>query len=199
MRELKQHPDLGGEHWSAAIINEAYDTLSSDKLRREYDRTLFTTYTKYPVTEMGSGRKSVTGIICPVCGKMPVRHTVEEKNCPSCAHDTCPDEKPAHRSMRRKVNRIKKTGRLRYFSSRFHTGSEATMLDLSPEGIRFMCDKELKRTSTVRLRSPLFRAEARIVSSRKGMLNGKPHFYVGAMFTRVTFTHTRGSFYTRNV
>jgi DnaJ-class molecular chaperone len=28
MHQLKQHPDLGGEHWNAALINEAYAVIS---------------------------------------------------------------------------------------------------------------------------------------------------------------------------
>jgi DnaJ-class molecular chaperone len=41
MQQLKQHPDLGGEHWNASIINEAYKVLVDSDLRREYDRVLF--------------------------------------------------------------------------------------------------------------------------------------------------------------
>jgi DnaJ-class molecular chaperone len=41
MQKLKQHPDLGGEHWNASVIIEAYRVLMDVDKRRAYDRTLF--------------------------------------------------------------------------------------------------------------------------------------------------------------
>lgn len=40
MQRLKMHPDLGGDHWNAAVINEAYAVLSDPKKRAEYDASL---------------------------------------------------------------------------------------------------------------------------------------------------------------
>jgi curved DNA-binding protein CbpA len=40
MKELKAHPDFGGEHSSAYLINEAYETLSDRGKRAEYDKKL---------------------------------------------------------------------------------------------------------------------------------------------------------------
>ena len=40
MKELKCHPDLGGEHFNAYLINEAYETLSDSVKRAEYDKEL---------------------------------------------------------------------------------------------------------------------------------------------------------------
>src|SRR5205085_8924241 len=39
MRECKFHPDLGGAHAEAALMIEAYETLSDPQRRAEYDRT----------------------------------------------------------------------------------------------------------------------------------------------------------------
>lgn len=41
MQKLKAHPDLGGEEWNAAFINEAYDVLMDAKKREEYNKSLF--------------------------------------------------------------------------------------------------------------------------------------------------------------
>ena len=38
MLRLKHHPDLGGDGWNAALINEAYAVLSNPELRERYDR-----------------------------------------------------------------------------------------------------------------------------------------------------------------
>lgn len=37
MQKLKMHPDLGGDHESAALINEAFAVLSDPKSRADYD------------------------------------------------------------------------------------------------------------------------------------------------------------------
>ena len=41
MQKLKAHPDLGGDHWNASVINEAFETLSDPDKRRAYDKLLF--------------------------------------------------------------------------------------------------------------------------------------------------------------
>ena len=38
MQRLNQHPDLGGDHENATLINEAYATLTNPKSRAMYDR-----------------------------------------------------------------------------------------------------------------------------------------------------------------
>ena len=40
MTKLKGHPDLGGDHDAAVLINEAYAALTNPDKRREYDQTL---------------------------------------------------------------------------------------------------------------------------------------------------------------
>ena len=38
MQQLKLHPDLGGDHDQAILINMAYDTLRNETLRAAYDK-----------------------------------------------------------------------------------------------------------------------------------------------------------------
>jgi hypothetical protein len=40
MMRMKLHPDLGGNHEAAAVVNEAYAVLSDPQRRAEYDRQL---------------------------------------------------------------------------------------------------------------------------------------------------------------
>jgi hypothetical protein len=40
MHRLKMHPDLGGDHWNATVINEAFEVLSDPAKRAAYDKTL---------------------------------------------------------------------------------------------------------------------------------------------------------------
>ena len=41
MQKLKAHPDLGGDEWNAAVINEAFGVLSDPDARAAYDNRLF--------------------------------------------------------------------------------------------------------------------------------------------------------------
>ncbi len=41
MQKLKAHPDLGGDEWNAAVINQAFAVLSDTRKRRAYDAALF--------------------------------------------------------------------------------------------------------------------------------------------------------------
>ena len=38
LKDLKKHPDLGGEHDVALLLNEAYEILGDPQRRREYDQ-----------------------------------------------------------------------------------------------------------------------------------------------------------------
>ncbi|MEZ4217257.1 MAG: DnaJ domain-containing protein [Myxococcota bacterium] len=40
MTKLRAHPDLGGEHWNAAVLNAAYAVLRDPRKRAAYDRAL---------------------------------------------------------------------------------------------------------------------------------------------------------------
>ena len=41
MQKLKAHPDLGGDHWNASVINEGFEILIDPEKRRAYDKGLF--------------------------------------------------------------------------------------------------------------------------------------------------------------
>lgn len=168
MRELKSHPDLGGEHFNAYLINEAYETLSDSVKRAEYDKKL---------------------TIKPTESYLQNLNTLKSKS----------NEKSLYRNHHRSYNRIKKRGILHYSFSRLQTDREATLLDISPKGVRFLCSEELKQESTIRLKSPLLNAVVKVVDSHQTLLNEKTCYTVGAKFLKVTFRSQKGSFYSKSV
>jgi DnaJ-class molecular chaperone len=46
MQKLKMHPDLGGDTWNAALVNEAYAVLHDPLKREQYDRQILKTLQK---------------------------------------------------------------------------------------------------------------------------------------------------------
>ena len=168
MKELKSHPDLGGENPHAYLINEAYETLSDSAKRAEYDKKLK---------------------IQPIASYFKYTNTLKSKI----------DEKSFYRNYHRSYNRIKKRGILHYSISWQQTDRQAKLLDISPEGIRFLCSEEIKNESTIRLNSPLLKAVVKVVHSQKTLLNEKIYYSVGAEFLEVRFRSRKGSFYSTAV
>jgi len=99
----------------------------------------------------------------------------------------------------RSYHRIKKSEPLYYSFSWLQRDREAKLLDISPKGIRFLCSEELKQESIIRLKSPLFKAIAKVVDSRQQMLDEKTYYTAGAEFLKVRFQSFKGSFYSISV
>jgi curved DNA-binding protein CbpA len=197
MHKLKQHPDLGGEHWNAVILNEAYEILSDSNKRAEYDKRLFEHYAKKPIPDKNSIRKPSISIFCPFC-KRPLAHKAKPgEKCPSCRsplQSKNTGEALTH-DYHRSADRIKKSGTLRYYSSWPQKGKEAILLDLSPKGIRFLCNEELEQESIIKLSSHLLKAIAKVVNTQREEVSMKTSYTIGAHFITVTFANPKGSFF----
>jgi curved DNA-binding protein CbpA len=201
MKKLKHHPDLGGDEWNAAVINEAYETLTDHHKRREYDKKLLAQYTKKTFPDNSLSHEHPTNTSCPFCKNMLSREGKQEENCPSCMSPLKPvhaegDETPNHH---RSIERIKKSGTLTYYSSWPQEGKEARVLDLSPKGVRFQCAEGLQENSVIKLNSPLLSAIARVVNTKKEAEGEQVFYYVGAQFLTVAFRNPKGSFFSTAV
>ncbi len=196
MRELKQHPDLGGELWRAKVLNEAYETLSNSVKRLEYDKNLFETYVKQPFPVKGTQKKSAITIYCPFCKRPLGRDAKPGECCRTCRSPLhpCSGDHSDERDYKRSVERLKKYGKLKYYSSWPQKGKEAKMVDISPSGIRFICTEKLRHESTVKLSSPLLKAIAKVINSQRKEIYDETYYTVGVEFMSVTFAKTKGSF-----
>lgn len=57
-QKMRAHPDLGGDHWNSALINEAYATLRNPARRRSYDLDLLQ---RYDISLLSMGGKATSG------------------------------------------------------------------------------------------------------------------------------------------
>jgi len=67
VKDLQAHPDLGGDHEQAVLINEAYRVLSDPRLREEYDRARGRTGAAEKSS--ASGTQAYRYVHCPACGR----------------------------------------------------------------------------------------------------------------------------------
>jgi curved DNA-binding protein CbpA len=173
MRELKQHPDLGGDQWNACVINEAYETLSDNVKRAEYDRKYFNHYLKKILPEK----------------RYQTSENLKSEN----------NGKDCHRICRRLINRVKINETQLYYFARPQNVREAKILDLSTKGIRFNCSEKLPHGSTINIECLLFKARAEVVNSQINLMTDKPTYSVGARFLSINFRGPRGLFYSKFV
>ncbi len=195
MRDLKHHPDFGGEQWNATILNEAYETLRDRHKRADYDRELFESYTKKPFSEESPYKQPLITVFCPFCKRPLAREANPDEKCPTCRSPLqSKSENALKQDSRRSVDRIKKSEKIRYYTSWPRAGQGAEMIDLSPKGIRFLCDEKLKKDTILKLSSSLLKAIGKVTNSKKKELKGKTFYAVGVQFLTVTFEEPKGSF-----
>ena len=195
MHKLKQHPDLGGDHWNATILNEAYHTLKDEEKRAEYDKELFQHYTKNFYSKEGENKQPVTTVICPFCKRALTRADHSGQICVCNKNQFQTEKEDSEREgYKRSLVRTQKLEKLQFITSNSEVIYEALMVDLSPKGIRFLCKKALKINDIIKINNSLFRAIAEINSSQKSSEDNNIYYSIGAHFHSISFTHQEGTF-----
>ncbi len=200
LQKLKQHPDLGGDHWNATVLNEAYQTLKDEEKRAEYDKELFEHYTKSFYSKEKGKKQPVTTVFCPFCKRSLARTAHSAKNCVCHQVPIKTENQDGKRECyERSLNRTKKPGKLHFITTTSKVIYEGQMVDLSPKGIRFDCKNALNQNEIIKINSSLFRAVAEINSSQKRVRGIKSFYSIGAHFLSVSFTDQEGTFCSASV
>ena len=190
MSKLKQHPDLGGNHWNATILNEAYRILGNDDRRARYDVELFKRYTKNPELAEQLKKEPVISYFCPFCKRPLARSTPEVSGCSHCNSPLRTSGDSTEGLERRSIERIQKSGTITFYTKWPQEGKEAQVVDLSPKGMRFTTDKPIPVHSIIKISSSFLEATATVIESSKG----RRRFAIGTQFLTVTFTDQKGTF-----
>jgi hypothetical protein len=212
MHQLKQHPDLGGDHWNAALINEAYAVISDPGKRAEYDSTLVHARTTAkvgaqrpvaPTTPVNSakprGEHHHTGLdSCAFCGTAH-RHGKNPHPDAACGECASPlkstDKHRLEESCRRMVYRMAKHIHIAFYTAwPQKDANTGVMQDISPRGMKFVTSKLPEPGTHIKVDCEICKAVARVTNYEKqAALFGK-EWMVGVEFVTILFTETRGSF-----
>lgn len=174
MSKLRLHPDLGGDHEAAVLVNQAYAVLSDRAKRNQYDRSLQKERTRtYPQARgtVAAGTP-VTHPGCTFCqAELP----------PTIQADTCclrcesplvpPPPQPAKKYDlfgRRSVPRVSKSDAVTVYPGWQMQACSARLRDLSTTGISVITDIALQANQVVRIVSPSFDVLASVISCRPG-------------------------------
>ncbi len=207
MLTLEMHPDRGGEHWNAALVNEAYSVLSDETKRAAYDRTIDMgpirsgRPTGAPAQSSGPGFETHTEVVrvqdsapsCIFCGADAVgAPTSANSSCRTCRSPLTPAGGTTHEaSGRRAAQRVAREGRIRYYIDWPQPAPlPGQIVDLSPRGLRFETSSPLQEFQIIKLDGELLDAVARVAACT----DADGAFSVGVEFYTVRFNQHRGTY-----
>ena len=196
LRELKLHPDFGGKHRNATILNEAYTILSDCKKRAEYDKILFNYYTKRPFSKNGLNKQPIVTVFCPFC-KQPIgRNGGTNESCLYCKGVISPTEdNDDDINCRRSEIRLQKQGKILCSATSSQINQEADLIDISTKGMRFVCKKSLSLNMVVKIKSPFVNSVAKVINVQQKVNEGTNRYLIGINFLEVVFENQEGSFF----
>jgi hypothetical protein len=193
MRELGEHPDLGGSSSGASILNEAYETLSNPVLRAEYDKKLNLKFADARHQPRSSSQQTPVPA-CPFCKRPIPKNPEPGAICPCC--QTPIQSAPitfSFGSGKRALFRTRRSEQIRYHRTWPDKPRQGVMVDFSPKGMRFVCEEHLAPKAVLKISSRFFEASGVITNSQEKISGGHKQYAVGVCFVAVNFTEFRGN------
>ena len=198
MHKMKHHPDLGGDHETAVIINEAYDTLTDTKKRKAYDAKLFAERNKATMGQQSVDQRqgSATGSAHKTSdfraahkGKAHVKPKSQRTEAPPKDDKFDPNQSPEERAMPRV-----KLGALveYYFEEQPKIKHQGTIIDFSPSGLQIQIENPVPINGKIRLRSKQLTAKA-LVSYCKPF--GRSRWRIGVILLETKYSQRQGGFF----
>jgi hypothetical protein len=182
MQKLRMHPDLGGDHATAALINEAFAVLNDPELRAAYDALMANEDPPahaeasaaedsiYNGSAEGARRMSVDET-CPFCFEhcRPTRLRESDDVCSSCGSPLYPAGQrrfatDSARAIERIPKQIAASFSLRSVRHTLHAGA---VQDISLKGMQLRTHIELEPGQVLLVTTRVLDAVARVVDSRR--------------------------------
>ena len=205
MQRLKMHPDLGGDHENAAIVNEAYAVLMDSVAREKYDASLQTVQATVSehVSETNDKQPACQPYIfnpnqCAFCQFEHKQGNVveQDKLCVQCGSALFPATKHEFETDgKRLIQRIDKQWSVLFYTdpSQAKPYSGQTQ-DISLNGMQILTNTRLAEEQIVKISSCYLEAVARVVNLREGHGFLRKKWKVGMEFLTLRFHNAQGTF-----
>jgi len=213
MQNLKMHPDLGGDHGQAALINEAFATLRDPIKRAAYDKTLVGSASAVPasppqnrppaaapaqatsraVTQLTRGKH-----MCPFCGELYAAQEASrpEAVCWRCQSPLFPAvRQPRAASSGRGFDRAPRALAVHITLAGAESRTfDATTKDMSITGARVTSGVELAIGQHLKLDCGFCTAVGIVRHVQPAPDRRPPHWDTGVEFVTLLIKQARGAF-----
>ncbi|MGK0231866.1 MAG: curved DNA-binding protein CbpA [Gammaproteobacteria bacterium] len=199
MQHMRMHPDLGGDDHNAAIINEAYATLTEPLDRAAYDKTRFKKEPRRNEVKPAPRniqRATPAPLLCHFCKtvqELSVNLPVEA-SCNNCHSPlTLAGQFQYGDGSRRTIERIP-TNHVIVFCTYWPQSEPCSGRtdDISLNGMKFNSTAPLHLGQIIKIDSQILRAVGKVTRSQAK--NGE--WEVGVQFVSLFFEQAKGSFVT---
>lgn len=206
MQRLRMHPDLGGDQHNAALLNEAYSTLTDAGKRAAYDAvTTQSAPAGETLSERGAGHRAMPEMApaaghCPFCDLAYFASQLDmDDDCTRCASPLFPAERLGLDAVdRRAVERLNRQQPATMFTCWPPSRPRSycvTARDVSLRGVQLLSPRSLDAPHTVKIDSDLCSAVGRVVRCRRSPALTEPGWLLGVAFITVRFARPRGGFF----
>jgi len=212
MQQLKNHPDLGGDTATAALINEAYAVLTDPDRRAEYDARLdIMAQVAQGMPERPEHQPSATSrdpvpdplLACVFC---ETRHDygkdIEiDAGCQTCGSPLSSAENCRIESAgQRAVARIGKRQNIIYYTNWPQaSGFEGCTEDISLNGLRFSTKQRLIEGQRIKIVSDVLEAVAKVTHCNYERRGWTTWCVAGVSFVTLRFVQSVGGFVSDHV
>jgi hypothetical protein len=197
MTKLRRHPDLGGDHYTATLINEAYAVLSDPARRAAYDEACRSVSLgrQEPVATPAARPPPVPA--CPFCGAVHgFTGTIHSTaTCTTCNSPLAPAVRERLDSGQRAVSRVPRRIPLSYFTGWPGQGPfPGETRDLSLHGLLFVANSALPVNKVIKVDCEPLLALARVVACNDNDQRDW-RWLIRTEYVTVRFRRPRGGFF----
>ncbi len=198
MQKSGQHPDRGGDHEQAALINEAYAVLSDPQKRAEYDLRLRQPNIDSASAADESRYREASADRCLFCGTPHLAGAIHQRsgNCSACASPLFVAPKlQLPQGCRRGAQRLAHGGDIAFYTRwPQEVAHHGQIRNLSPNGMQFQTRVALEKDRVIKIDGDAMSSVARVVNqSRQWGLTRV--YWVGVEFCTIRFVSPKGTFF----